>query len=171
MDIRTDWKRTPLHNAAMEGRVDMMRWLLNNGADANVSECVSWTPLHLAARIGHLEVVRVPYEHNADIHARDGDGETPLHGTLCYIGFSETEMQVDVLRQLLEYGADSNVSDHNLSTPLHQASSRGWAKVAQLLLSYDARVDEEDEGGKNPIPTGLVKWTYRNREIVVRTWC
>ena len=108
------------------------------------------TPLHLAARFGHLEVVIVLYEHNADIHARDCDGETPLHETLYYTGFSETEIQVDVLRQLLEYGADSNVSDHNHSTPLHQASPRGWAKVAQLLLSYDARVDEEDEGGRTP---------------------
>ncbi|KAH9077520.1 ankyrin repeat-containing domain protein [Lactarius deliciosus] len=150
--------KTPLYNASISGRVDVMRWLLNHGADPNAQKNDGRTPLHAAARDTNLEVVQVLLEHNADVNSRADDGKTPLHDTILlgYRDHSEGET-VDVVRGLLEYGADPNACDNNHSTPLHEASSKGLLEAARMLLSYGANVDEEDGRGMTPFQVASSK--------------
>ena len=61
------------------------------------------------------------------------------------------EKVVEVVRRLLEHGADTNIPDDSHSTPLHQASSSGWLKIVRLLLSYEAKVDEKDGQGSTSL--------------------
>ncbi len=153
VDVRGFWGRTPLHIASMGGRVDLMRWLLNHGADANIRKDDHWTPLHLAALYERLEAIQVLLEHNAEINSRNNIGKTPLFVILFYNPNYRTldGKRLDIVRQLLEHGADINAPDHNYSTLLHQASSRGWLEVARLLLSYGANVDAKDNEGRTPL--------------------
>ena len=60
VDFRGQNARTPLHAASATGNVDIMRWLLNHGADANPRrDDNSWTPLHCAALERRLEADHV----------------------------------------------------------------------------------------------------------------
>jgi len=146
------WERTLLHAASMYGRVDIVKWLLNQGADTNARQNDRWTPLHLAAVNMHPECVQVLLDHNADVNSRNKEGNTPLYESLFYLYpiFPSEGKTVDVVRRLLEHGADTNARDHDHSTPLHRASSLGWLEVARLLLSHGANVDEKDEEGRTP---------------------
>ena len=56
-----------------------------------------------------------------------------------------------MVRLLLEYGADPNISDDDHTTPLHEASSHGLLEAARLLLSHCAKVDEKDKRGRTPL--------------------
>ena len=48
----------------------------------------------------------------------------------------------DVIRCLLNHGANANVGDHvTHDTPLHKAAGRGYCDVAILLLDHGARID------------------------------
>jgi ankyrin repeat protein len=71
---------TPLHLAAFRGLTEIVRTLLELGADAHALERESGsTPLHWAAEGGHSEVVRLLLAHGADLEVRDGwYGLTPL---------------------------------------------------------------------------------------------
>ena len=70
---------TPLHHAAEEGHIEVVRLLLDRGAAPNAREDIGdMTPLHHAAQLGYLEAVRLLLDRGGDPNARDEDGETPL---------------------------------------------------------------------------------------------
>ena len=149
VDVQGQCMSTPLHAASYNGQVDIMRWLLNHGANANARDVARFTPLCLAAFLMRLEAVQVLLEHDADINTQDSRGRTPL----CWVlsNCSPNGKFVDMVRLLLERGADPNIRSDDHSTPLHQASSRNLLEAARLLLSCGAKLDEKDKRGKTPL--------------------
>ncbi|KAF8268320.1 ankyrin repeat-containing domain protein [Lactarius quietus] len=140
---------TPLHVASLNGQVDIMRWLLDHGADSNACGSGRWTPLHYAADGRQLDAVQVLLKYNADVNLQNGGGKTPLCEALTDRSLVEGKI-VDVVRHLLEHGADPNIPRDDHSTALHLASSGGSLEVARLLLGYGAKVDEKDGQGMTP---------------------
>lgn len=69
----------PILHAAMEGHVDIVRWLLEKGAKINytVNGKVRCLPLLDAACKGHLDIVKLLVEHGADLNF-EFNGHTPL---------------------------------------------------------------------------------------------
>jgi ankyrin repeat protein len=152
VEVRGSDDQTPLHIASLCGDVDIMRWLLDHGADANAWDEVRTTPLHLAAIGMRLEPVQMLLDHNADPNLQHREG-IPLHWAIPVdplpIEGKEFNVNVNVVRLLLEHGADVTISDSFLhSTALHRASSGGWLEVVRLLLSYGAKVEEKEMQGK-----------------------
>ena len=143
---------TPLHAAGRSGSVNTIRWLLNHGANAMARSDRRRTPLHQAAFTAELEAVRLLLEYKADINLQDTYEDcTPLHDVLYWLYTPSEENVVEIVRRLLEHGADPNIRRRNGSTPLHQASSHGSLEVVRLLLSYGASIDEKDERGMTPL--------------------
>ncbi|MCC7123683.1 MAG: ankyrin repeat domain-containing protein [Acidobacteria bacterium] len=60
---------TALHAASRSGHIDVVRLLIDHGADPNAREAGDDTlPLHWAAAQGHLDVVRALVEAGSDVH-------------------------------------------------------------------------------------------------------
>lgn len=59
MDERTALGLTALHAASTSGSLEVVRLLLEAGAELNVRASDEETPLGAAARMGHLEIVRL----------------------------------------------------------------------------------------------------------------
>ncbi|KAF8261051.1 ankyrin repeat-containing domain protein [Lactarius quietus] len=153
VDVTINDTWTPIHIASIAAneRLDILRWLLDHGANAtNVRKFDRWTPLHLATYNMHLEAVQVLLEHSADVNSQNDRGNTPLYLAISPHNSSRKEHAVDIVRRLLEHGADPNIPDHSFSTPLHGASSRGELEIVRLLLSYRAKVEEKDGKGRTP---------------------
>ena len=147
--IRDHKEATPLHEASAGGHVGVMRWLLDRGADANARRSDRCTPLHLAAYM-HLEAVQVLLKHNAVINSQNDKGRTPLYEALSFNRYDPREAVVDIVRRLLEHGADPNLRDNDHSTALHEASASELLDVARLLLRYGGNVDAKDGKGRSP---------------------
>ncbi|KAF8267173.1 ankyrin repeat-containing domain protein [Lactarius quietus] len=147
--FQDSWGFTPLQAASDLGQVDIMRWLLDHSADSNACGSTHWTPLHYAADRRQLDAVQVLLRYNADVNLQNGRGKTPLCEALTDRSLLEGKI-VDIVRQLLEHGADPNIPGHDHSATLHLASSGGSLEIAQLLLSYGAKVDEKDGKGRTP---------------------
>lgn len=67
-----------LIQAAGNGHMNVVLFLLENGADVNVRGRDGLTPLMLASDAGHLEIVRVLLNNGADVNAVNSSGETAL---------------------------------------------------------------------------------------------
>lgn len=69
---------TALHVAADAGCVDMVKVLLEAGADVDVRDTWEETPLHFAARKGSSETCQVLLAKGAELDAVNSNGVTPL---------------------------------------------------------------------------------------------
>ncbi len=125
---------TALHWAAHEGREELARLLVDEGAALDpVTRIADYTPLHLAARSGHGAVVRLLAEAGADVEARTGSGgATPLH-------LAAGAGSVEGVRALLDAGAVVDAPERSWGqTPLMFAASAGRTEVVRLLLERGA---------------------------------
>jgi len=133
---RGDMGITPLHIAAEEGNVDIIKLLIENGLHTGVVDWIGNTALHVASAKGHTQAVAVLHEHGADPAARNNQSDTPLH-------LAADAGHVDVARLLIEIGADINGLDYRNQTPLKRAQDRGRKEIVELLLKHGAKQSKD----------------------------
>ena len=73
IDVQNQNGETPLHQAALEGCLIAIRWLLASGAEVDKKTCYGETPLHFACRVSQRETVLLLLEAGAslDIEVRN----------------------------------------------------------------------------------------------------
>lgn len=64
-------KHTALSEASSQGHIDIVKYLLENGADPNSQSDTGRSPLWRAAFNGHIEVVKILLEAGANPQFRD----------------------------------------------------------------------------------------------------
>jgi len=65
-------------NAAMLGRLNIVKALIELGADVQKKGQFGYTALHAAAQGGHLEVVQALVKYGASVNCKNDDGDIPL---------------------------------------------------------------------------------------------
>ena len=77
-----EFKVRPIHSATAHREsgvsLELVRILLESGADPNVAQAGGWTPLHAVAAHGREEIAKLLIEGGASLQARSEDGRTPL---------------------------------------------------------------------------------------------
>ena len=69
---------TPMHWATLGGRIEVMKWLKEQGVDINAKDGNGATFMHAAAFAGRVEAMKWLKEQGADINAENNEGKTPL---------------------------------------------------------------------------------------------
>ena len=142
-------RTTPLIEAAIGGHLDVVRLLVDNGADVNI-QGESWqAPLHFAAAEGHVEIVRFLLAHGADVSLFKPH-TTPLHA-------AASRGQVEVARILLYHGAGVNWKGDDEATPLEVAASNEQPEMVKLLLDNGADVNSRGLYGRTPLHIAAMK--------------
>jgi ankyrin repeat protein len=110
---------TPLLYAARDGRMDIVRMLLEAGADINQRDANEITPLIIAITNNHPDVARDLIDRGADIKAVDWYGRTALWAAVetrnmdvdnaTFVNSIDRAPFLDLIQVLLERGADPNV--------------------------------------------------------------
>ncbi|OPZ84242.1 MAG: Ankyrin repeats (3 copies) [bacterium ADurb.Bin429] len=130
-----------LREAAATGRLDLVRELLQHGANPNQRDRLERTPLLLASEAGSLEVASALLAAGADVNRADQWGRTPLHE-------AAAEGQVELVRMLIDHGAALAVQEDVLCmTPLHFAALGGHTAIVDLLLAAGADTTAVDTYG------------------------
>lgn len=120
---------TPLHIASKCGQLDMVRLLLEKGADVNAILGMVGTTFFIASASGDLELVRLLHKHGADICIG-----YPLHAAV-------EAGHRDLAELLVSMGADVNLRDVYENVPLSLAARNGHTAIAQMLLDNGANVN------------------------------
>ena len=122
--------KSPLHLAVEERKLSLIDFLLNQGSDANIKDCLGRTPLHLAAMVGNMDLLNVLIEKGSNVNAVDGNRETPLH--LASIGGFH-----DCIKLLINNKADISARNERNMT------AASLAKVNNHIWVYqDSGVDD-----------------------------
>lgn len=123
-----EFKESALTLACYKGHLDMVRFLLEAGADQEHKTDEMHTALMEASMDGHVEVARLLLDSGAQVNMPTDSFESPL--TLAACGG-----HVDLAMLLLERGANIEEVNDEGYTPLMEASREGHEEMAALLLS------------------------------------
>ncbi|CAF0976346.1 unnamed protein product [Didymodactylos carnosus] len=108
------------------------------------------TPLHEACLRGKVAFIQyllekiITKERHSLLEVVDDELKTALH-------IAADVGQVEIVKLLIEYGANIEARDMNDSTPLHGACSRNQYRCAKLLIKNYAPLDDIDEKGCTPL--------------------
>jgi ankyrin repeat protein len=121
---------TPLDVAASAGASKVVRVLLDNGADPNISGRTGTSPLEDASLKGFESVAGMLLDHGALVNRLNtSSGTTALYAAASF-GKSE------VVKLLLERGANPNLCGSNRKSPYQAAVENGYSEVAAEIRNH-----------------------------------
>lgn len=144
---------TAMHQAAKYGHDDMIKVMIEKGADVNVTEDkpanAGDTPLHTACSYGNADVVKVLMENGADDAMQNIDGETPSHLAVQkkkFGGELSNKERAAILKQL----KNLDIARNDGRTPLMLLQYLGINEVNELMplfLEKGVDVNKTDING------------------------
>ncbi|XP_078658638.1 ankyrin repeat domain-containing protein 17-like isoform X5 [Branchiostoma floridae x Branchiostoma belcheri] len=133
-----EFKESALTLACYKGHLDMVRFLLEAGADQEHKTDEMHTALMEASMDGHVEVARLLLDHGAQVNMPTDSFESPL--TLAACGG-----HVELANLLIERGANLEEVNDEGYTPLMEAAREGHEEMVALLLSQGANINAQTE--------------------------
>lgn len=103
------------------------------------------TPLHSLLKHGSLRPVELFLKHGADVNLRDHAGRSSISIATKHAKNS------DVVKLLLDHGANANDVTRKNRTPLHRACIRVRSDMVKTLLEHGADVNAADNHGCTPL--------------------
>ena len=140
--------------ASAQGRVDVIDFLLRNGADINAKDKNGENALMVAAMASYEEIFAVP---------KDFDVNKKCELKLVYTkGMGDYRGCAEIL---IENSVDINAQDNFGKTALMMAVTRGNISFVQKLLEYDIGVNVCDINGENALKHVLYEWKQTKKEF------
>ncbi|XP_054619390.1 histone-lysine N-methyltransferase EHMT2-like isoform X1 [Dunckerocampus dactyliophorus] len=137
--------RTPLLEAIVNNHIEVTRYLVQNGACVYHIEEDGYTGLHHAAKLGNLEIVSMLLETGqVDVNAQDNGGWTPII-------WAAEHKHVEVIKVLLNRGADVAINDKELNVCLHWAAYAGNVDIAEMVLNAGCSLAAVNLHGDTPL--------------------
>ncbi|XP_034431114.1 ankyrin repeat and SOCS box protein 11 [Hippoglossus hippoglossus] len=153
--------RTPLHEAAYQGRLLHLRSLIAQGFHLDTLTMDRVSPLHEACLGGHYACAKFLLDNGANVNTVSIDGATPLFNS-CSSGSSAC------VRLILQHSALISAT-YQLVSPIHEAAKRGHRECLELLLSYGAHVDMELPVVGTPLYAACTAGAAVSVELLLRT--
>ncbi|XP_063613458.1 ankyrin-3-like isoform X2 [Penaeus indicus] len=181
--------------AARLGDTQLLQELLKKGYPANGHDNRGWQPLHEAAYNGHAECVSLlTGSESVEVDALTHEGTTPLQLACCQgtrhtvvvkllikagadpnmmkgddwvlpLPKAITSNNIDIVKELLDAGADVNREDHHSGLPLHVATDQGLKDITELLLENKADINMCDTSGRNALHVLMFSQSHDDEEI------
>lgn len=122
---------SPYLYAGAEGPLDILLMTLDAGADLASVNRYGGTALIPAAHHGHVDIVQALLKTEINInHINDLGWTALLEAVILGDG---GPVYIEIVRLLVDAGADVTITDNDIVSPLEHAASRGYIEIARLL--------------------------------------
>lgn len=135
---------TPLILAAANSHPELVRELLEQGAEPNATRHTGTGALFFAAQGGFLDIVTLLLDRGCSINQASKDG-----GTALIVAAQCGHM--DVVQELLRRGADPHAAMKDRATAVFVASQNGHTSVVRTLLNAGAKANVRRVDGASPL--------------------
>ena len=132
-------RETPLHVLAYQKYPYAVSELLSRGADPNAADLHGETPLMIASWQSDLACVKILVEGGATVNLKSLNGDTALHKACHVSGRDNT----DIIRYLIESGADVDAQNLINNTPLFLAVVADNNSTIRTLIKANCNVDKK----------------------------
>ena len=150
---KTFKEETPLTNAILSKRINIVKLLIENKANINIKINHS-TPLCMAIEKNHFiihepkkkskEIVKYLLDSGAEINLSNDNGDTPLMIAL-------KNNALDIAELLIEHHADFTLCNNQGETALMRASEKHNDKIVKYLIEKGANIDIKDKKGQTAL--------------------
>ena len=144
----------PMLTAARCRQLDIVKYLVEHGANVNCKNYQGNTPLHFAAeRELREDIVKYLIEQGADLNVVNKDGYTPFH-------FIILKGNLNNIKFCVEHGANINLPDKNGNTPLHMLILKKEYysfDIIKYLIQQGADLTTENNDENNPLELAIEK--------------
>ena len=126
---------TSLLYSSRGGHPDMIKYLLEKGANSLHQDNSGGTVAHHAVEKGKTEILEILVEYSVDIDIADNAGRTPLFEAI-------DNNRISAARLLVSNGARVDITDYSGHTPLYCAARDGNDEILKILIDIGkAKVD------------------------------
>ena len=140
---------SPLKAAAAHGFEEAVKLLLEKGADVDLNSGQFGTAIQTAAARGQIKIAKLLLESKPDVNLRGGWwDETPL---LAAARISSRRTAEEIVRLLIQAGADLGTTDSKGATAMHDFAANGATNVLKVLVQNNASLDMPDKKGTTPL--------------------
>ncbi|MCR4555915.1 MAG: ankyrin repeat domain-containing protein [Alphaproteobacteria bacterium] len=157
----------PLEWATESANWDIVKYLVEHGVNSSIAlqNYVQCPPLVYAIESGNFDIAKLMIDKGADTNAKSKYGRD-VQPLSCLINQHEIDefLMMDMVKYLVEHGADVDVRDYHWKTPLTRAIEYKYWKLATYLVEHGADVDVyvNDSPGNTPLTEAI--W-YKNFDL------
>jgi len=136
----------PLHLAVLSGDIDIVKILISNNADINISDgFLGQTTLGCAISSGNIAMAKYLVGNGVDIDAVDDFSQTALHLV------SESDENIEFTKLLISCGVNLDAIDGGGNTPLHNSCYENAQITTIFLIENGANMYIKNERGIIPM--------------------
>lgn len=184
--------QTPLHVATEHGNTDVVEYLINQGADAQIADNVNISPLYTAIKGGNSYLVHLLIDAGCDVNLGSQDhapiflaarlGLLAITQMLCEAGCNKDvankygvtplaeavqKDHIDIVEYLIQHGCDVNKTDINNVSALHIACQKGNYDAVRLLLNGHANPILKNSSGQTAFQLAIEHNRYHVVEYLM----
>lgn len=144
-DSRT--KRAPLYDAIRSGHLDVVNLLLELGASVDTVDSRKQTPLHFALTRRRPEIIKSILSKTENVNQQDGRQKA----TYLMYAIMFQNGNLDLIKTMLQKGADVNLKNSSDQTALHIACYRNQLEAAKAMIAAGAELGLQDNKANTPL--------------------
>ncbi|KAK3789157.1 hypothetical protein RRG08_001550 [Elysia crispata] len=137
---------TPLYQSASAGDLELCKFFLSKGANANSLTLQGSSILHAAVYGGNGDVVKLCLRTGCSVNTVDEQGRHPLLSAV------SSRCDLQIIQDLVDADSDVNIADKvTQQTPLHEAMCQHYVPAAHLLIDKGSNMELLNNEGKSPL--------------------
>ena len=143
---------TALWCASCWGHYNIVRILVDNGADVDNPTETGSTPLRPATYSDRFDIIKYLVEHGANVNRTNNYKNTCFINT-CFTG------NIEIAKYLLQKGCDPGIKNVNGKTALHFSAENGNLALSKLLVDIGVSFTVKDNFGTTPLMKAAINGT------------
>ncbi|MBD3170229.1 MAG: hypothetical protein GF307_12155 [candidate division Zixibacteria bacterium] len=139
-----NYGQSVMHAAAYSGHIEIVKYLIEKGADVNARSGQNSNPLHGAAYYGHEDIVKLLIENGAEVDNPNAYDYRPMLSA-CAGG------HLNIVKMLIDAGADIEATTYDGANALLTAAASGNQEMFEMLLELGADLNSVNNDGDNAL--------------------